>query len=320
MKILPSLLCLVLQCLAASALAADRMTLCLNWSPGADHAPLYFARSEGWFADAGLAATLVPGGGSVDALSRLGRGECDAAVADFGAVQVSPTHDNAPVAVMAIVSESPLAFLSGRTAPLRGLEDLRGARIAADPNELARRLWPYLLALNGKEDLTVTWVDAPNNSKVDALLTGRADVAASTFYHHVLEFESAFGDRLRSLAWRDLGVNPYGNVLVFARRTIAASPRQVARTVEIVQRAYAACVRAASPCLDALLAANSHLDGAVESSKWRLVSPLIAPPRRRGETLGTFEENRIRATAKRAEVPAGPRWTNEFLSTAHVIP
>lgn len=320
MKILLALLYLVLPCLAASAWAADRMTLCLNWAPGADHAPLYFARSEGWFADAGLAAALVPGGGSADALSRLERGECDAAVADFGAVQISPTQDNDPVAVMAIVSESPLAFLSARTVPLRGLEDLRGARIAADPNELARRLWPHLLAVNGREDLAVTWVDTPNNSKVDALLTGRADVAASTFYHHALEFETAFGDRLRSLVWRDLGVNPYGNVLVFARRTIAESPRQVARTVEIVQRAYAACVRAAIPCLEALLAANPHLDGGVETSKWRLVSPLIAPGRRSGETLGAFEADRIRTTARRSDVSPGPRWTNEFLSLAHVVP
>jgi NitT/TauT family transport system substrate-binding protein len=58
------------------ATAAEGMRVCLNWAPGADHSPLYHARQEGWFADAGLAVDILPGGHSADALRRLAEGEC----------------------------------------------------------------------------------------------------------------------------------------------------------------------------------------------------------------------------------------------------
>ena len=79
--------------LPLAAMAADRMVLCLNWAPGADHAALYHARAEGWFAGAELATEIRPGGGSGDALDRLEAGECDAAIADYAAVVAARAED-----------------------------------------------------------------------------------------------------------------------------------------------------------------------------------------------------------------------------------
>ena len=298
---LPPLILTVLLLFAATAHAADGMRVCLNWAPGADHAAFYAARQEGTFAAADLAVELIPGGGSGEAIAKLARGECEVAIADFGAVIAARAKSTDVVAVMALMAASPLAFYSADDRPLAAVRDLVGRRIAADPKELARRLWPKLAALHGVDPTTVTWVNLPNNAKVDALEKGNADVAANTFYHHHTEFEAAFGDRLHVLRWRDLGIDPYGNVLV--ARAGAETPG-LSRFVPIVQRATAACSVDAAPCLEALLLANTFLDAGRESAKWRAVRPLLAPPSLSGTTLGAFESARLAIG-----LPEGPATT-----------
>lgn len=285
-----ALIPVLLLLITSATSAADGMRVCLNWSPGADHAAFYAARQQGTFAAADLAVELVPGGGSGDAISKLARGECEVAVADLGAVIAARAKSTDVVAVMALMAASPLAFYSADDRPLTKVRDLAGRRIAADPKELARRLWPRLAALHGIDPATVTWVDLPNNAKVDALSKGDADVAANTFYHHHTEFEAAFGDRLRVLRWPDLGIDPYGNVLVARARTETPG---LARFVPIVQRATAACTIDPAPCLEALLLANPFLDARHEAAKWRAVRPLLAPPSLAGTTLGGFAPARL---------------------------
>jgi NitT/TauT family transport system substrate-binding protein len=288
--LLPILLPTLLLLVASAAPAADGIRVCLNWAPGADHAPLYAARQEGTFAAADLAVELVPGGGSGDAIAKLARGECEVAIADLGAVIAARAKSTDVVAVMALMAASPLAFYSTDDRPLTTVRDLAGRRIAADPKELARRLWPRLATLHGVDPAAVRWVDLPNNAKVEALARGDADVAANTFYHHHTEFEAAFGDRLHVLRWRDVGIDPYGNVLV-ARA--GAETAGLARFVPILQRATATCVLDAAPCLEALLLANPFLDAGREAAKWRAVRPLLAPSSLAGKTLGAFESARV---------------------------
>jgi NitT/TauT family transport system substrate-binding protein len=269
--------------------AADGVRLCLNWAPGADHAPIYFAREQGWFADANVAVEVVPGGGSGDALKKLAEGDCEAAIADFGAVRAARTAGRDVIAVMTIFADSPLAFYSLEATALARPGDLAGKRIAAYPTDPPRRLWPAFAARHGLAENTVTWIDLPNNAKVAALARGEIQVAANGFYHHHVEYVEAFGDRLRVLWWRDVGPNPIGNVLALSRSWVATHRDAARAFVRSIQRGYAACVRDADPCVGALIAANPHLILGREQAKWAAALPLIAPPRRAGMTLGAFD-------------------------------
>lgn len=302
--------------LPLTATAADRMVLCLNWAPGADHAPLYHARLEGWFAEADLATEIRPGGGSGDALDRLEADECDAAIADYAAVVAARARGMTPLGILTVFADSPLAFFSVHPAQVETLAGLAGRRIAADPRELARRLWPVLMRINGLADVVVHWIDTPNNAKVEALATGAAEVAASTFYHHAMEFERTFGKRLGVIHWRDHGVNPYANVLAVRESVALRHPSLPRRLAEVVQRAQLACSRTPGPCLDALLAANPHLDREVETARWRLLAPLLAPQRLAGAIMGAFEPGRPDATCDLS----GAACTNRFLSNTWRLP
>ena len=314
----------LLSLIAAGPLAAtDGVRLCLNWAPGADHAPLYFARERGWFADADIALDMRPGGGSGDALAKLAAGDCEAAIADFGVLIVARGAGADPVAVMNMFADSPLAFYSLDTAHIDSPAALAGKRIAAYATDPPKRLWTAYARAAGIGADTVTWIDRPNNAKVAALERGEVDIAANGFYHHHAEYAAAFGHRLRVLWWRDLGINPYGNVLAVTARSMATATSAVERLVAVVQRGYAACADPAAPCLAALLAANPHLDAAREAAKWAAAVPLLYPPRSATATCGAFDTSRVEADIAHATTADPPLaravFTNRFLD-AGVVP
>ena len=294
--------------------AAEGVRLCLNWAPGADHAPIYFAREQGWYADADVAVDLLPGGGSGDALKKLIGGECEAAIADLGAVRAARKSGQDVVAVMAIFSDSPLAFYSLAENPVLVPGDLSGKRIAGYPTDPPRRLWAAFKTRHGVPEDAVTWVDLPNNAKVAALARKDIEVAANGFYHHHVEYLEAFGDRIRILWWRDIGPNPVGNVVVLSRTWMAAHPSPARAFAQSTQRGYATCASDGEPCVAALVAANPHLDLGRERAKWAAARPLVAPPRRAGLPLGAFDPVQTAADC------SADTCTNELLDATLISP
>lgn len=301
------LACVLLLLGCGSAAGAERLRVCLNWAPGADHAPLYHARQEGWFSEADLAVDVLPGGQSADTLRRLAEGECEAAVADFGALLAARAQGRHLVAVMAIGAHAPHAFYALDEAPLRTPADLAGRRIAGYAADPPRRLWGAFAARHDLPPGAVRWIDLPNNAKVDALAAGRVDAAANGFYHHHLEYAAAFGHRLSVLWWRDWGLDLLGNVLVLPAAALAAPAAPAAdRFVALARRAWLACLASPEPCLEALLAANVHLEPAREARKWPWAALGFAAPGEATEHLGCLDTAQVRETAAAWSADADP--------------
>ena len=61
--------------LATPAMAQERVTLVLNWTPSGDHAPLYYAIQQGWYREAGVDLRLEIGRGSGASAARVGAAE-----------------------------------------------------------------------------------------------------------------------------------------------------------------------------------------------------------------------------------------------------
>ena len=57
-----------------SAHAQQKVDFVLNWVPGGDHAPYYFAKKMGWYTQAGIDLNLEPGKGSALSTQRVGAG------------------------------------------------------------------------------------------------------------------------------------------------------------------------------------------------------------------------------------------------------
>ena len=315
---------LALACAAAlapiAASAQTKVDFILNWVPGGDHAPYYFARKQGWYAKEGIDLNLEPGRGSALATQKVGAGANPIGLADMGGVLVAKGKGADLVAVYNVYANSPQGLYWLKSSGIRSVKDLVGKKIGNPAADGARTMWPALAKANGIDPKSVTWVNIDANAKLSALKAKSID-ATTSFYniHHI--FQAELGEDMGFLAWRDAGLNPYGNSIVVNADFLAKNRPLVDRFVKVTQRAFAACVAQPNPCVQALVEANGALKFDNELTNWKLVEVLMSDKFSREVALGIHDDARMAADYELVREYIGlekpfdvkSTYTNEFL-------
>lgn len=314
---------------APQAIAQDKTSasLILNWIAGGDHAPYYYALQEGWYDDAGLDLSVEQGRGSGLAAQRVGIGSNQFGLSDLGVVLTAIGQDADIVAIMNVYANSPQGFYWLKSSGIEGPQDFPGRKIGNPPADAARAMFPAFAQSVGIDANSVDWINVQANAKLSALKAGSIDVTTS-FYniHHI--FEAQLGDDMGFLAWKDVGVNPYGNSLIVNGEWMRANPDAVKAFVEVTQKAFAYCVENAEPCVDALVAANTGLQKDNELQNWELVTELMSDEHSRTVGLGHFNDARMADDYRLVETyfeiktPFDIKdvYTNEFIDTSIKMP
>lgn len=295
MKLKIAIVALAAACCAGSAQAAEPVSLLLNWVAGGDHAPYYYAQKMGWYKQAGLDLTLLQGKGSVAAAQAAGAGIDTFGLADMTTIMVAIGRGADEVAVMNIYANYPGGFYWLKSSGIKSVKDLAGKKIGNPPGDAARALWPALAKRNGVDPNSITWVNLAPNAKLAALRSGAVD-AVTDFYngHHV--YKAQLDGNMGYLAWKDAGLDPYGNSIVVNGAYLKAHRDTVAAFVKVTQKAFAACVADAKPCIEALAEANSGLNVANETLNWQEVEQLMSDQTSQTEALGWFDPKRMQET------------------------
>src|SRR5579884_3051259 len=280
---------------AGMARAAEKLDFILNWVAGGDHAPYYFARAKGWYAQAGLDVNLIQGSGSSNAAQRTGAGINQVGLADLTTVLVAIGKGADEVAVMNVYANYPGGFYWLKSSGIKSIKDFAGKKIGNPPGDAARALWPALAKANGIDPNSVTWVNVSPNAKLPALKSHAVDIVTE-FYnlHHV--YKAELGADMGYLAWKDAGVNPYGNSIAVNGAFLKAHRDTVANFVKVTQKAFAACVADAKPCIQALVEANSGLQFDSQMTNWHEVEQLMSDKTSQTEGLGWFDPGRMQYT------------------------
>jgi NitT/TauT family transport system substrate-binding protein len=167
---------------------------------------------------------------------------------------------------------------------------------------------------------SVTWVNIDANSKLAALKAKSID-ATTSFYniHHI--FQKELGDDLGFVAWKDAGLNTYGNTVIVNGDWLKKNKPVVAAFVKVTQKAFAACVANPNPCVQALVEANGALQFDNELQNWRLVEVLMSDKFSKTVALGVLDDARMAADYDLVKTYIGlespydvkTAYTNEFL-------
>jgi NitT/TauT family transport system substrate-binding protein len=277
---------------AAGPAAAEEIDFVLNWVAGGDHAPYYYAKEMGWYEDAGLEVNIEQGKGSAAAVQKVAAGAADLGLADMGTVLVAAGKGADVKGVMNVYANSPYGLYWLKSSGIAGVEDLPGKRIGNPPGDAARAMFPALAKAAGIDPDSVTWVNIAPNAKLAALKAGSID-ATTSFYniHHI--FQRELGEDMGFLAWKERGVNPYGNSIIVNGEYFENNPEAVQSFVEVTQRAFSACVEEPEPCVRALVDANTGLQFENELENWHLVTELMSDETSRTAGLGFFDPGRM---------------------------
>ncbi len=315
---------------AGTSVRAAEMTeidFVLNWIAGGDHAPYYYAQQEGWYEDAGIDLNIEQGKGSAAAAQRTGIGQTDIGLADMGTALVAKGKGADIVAVMNVYANSPYGMYWLKSSGIEGIQDFPGKRIGNPPSDAARAMWPALAKAVGIDPDSVKWVNVQPNAKLAALKAGSIDITTS-FYniHHI--FQRELGDDMGFFAWKEHGINPYGNSLFINGEFLEENPEAVAAFVEVTQKAFRFCVDNPEPCVEALVNANTGLKKENELQNWALVVELMTDETSRTVGLGYFDEDRMQSDYELVEsyfdieqpFDVTEIYTNEHLDTSIKMP
>ena len=305
---------------AAPALAQQKIDFILNWVPGGDHAPYYYAKKMGWYKDAGIDLNLEPGKGSAVAVQKVAAGANPIGLADMPNALTLRGKGADTVGVFNVYANSPQGLYWLKSSGIKSVKDLAGKKIGNPAGDGARTIWPALAKANGMDANSVTWVNIDANSKLAALKAKSID-ATTSFYniHHI--FQKELGDDMGFVAWKDAGLNTYGNTVIVNGDFLKKNKPVVAAFVKVTQKAFAACVANPNPCVQALVDANGALQFDNELQNWRLVEVLMSDKFSKTVALGVLDDARMAADYDLVKTYIGldapydvkAAYTNEFL-------
>jgi NitT/TauT family transport system substrate-binding protein len=305
---------------SAPAFAQAKLDFILNWVPGGDHAPYYYAKKMGWYKDAGIDLDLEPGKGSAVAVQKVAAGANQIGLADMANALLLRGKGADTVGVFNVYANSPQGLYWLKSSGIKSVKDLAGKKIGNPAGDGARTIWPALAKANGIPADSVTWVNIDANSKLAALKAHSID-ATTSFYniHHI--FQKELGDDMGFVAWKDAGLNPYGNTVIVNGEYLKKNKATVAAFVKVTQKAFAACVAAPTPCVQALIDANGALQFDNELQNWRLVEVLMSDKYAKTVALGILDDARMAADYDLVKTYIGldapydvkTAYTNEFL-------
>jgi NitT/TauT family transport system substrate-binding protein len=135
---------------APAPASLTKITVQLDWFPEPEHGGLFQAQARGWFREAGLDVTLVPGGPNALVNQRIATGQAEIGQGE-SVTTLLDTHKGFPlVQVAAVFQNDPSVFLLHAENPVRDFKDLAGRKIMARPG------WVFLDYLKQKYAIDFT--------------------------------------------------------------------------------------------------------------------------------------------------------------------
>jgi NitT/TauT family transport system substrate-binding protein len=322
-----ALAAMALLAFAIPSASAEKLTFTLNWVAGGDHAPYFYAQKMGWYKQAGVDVEFETGRGSAASAQKVGAGSSQLGLSDMAGVLFFRGKGADLVGVMNVYANSPQGLYWLKSSGISTIKDLAGKKIGNPAGDGARTMWPALAKANGIDPDSVTWVNIDANAKLGALKSHAVDATTSFFnLHHV--FARELGDDMGFLAWKDAGINPYGNSIIANGPWLKANHDTADKFVKVTEKAFAECAKTPEPCVKALVEANGALLYDNELLNWHLVSILMNDETSRTVALGWHDDLRMQNDYKlvdqylKMEKPYDVRtaYTNEFLDKSVKMP
>jgi NitT/TauT family transport system substrate-binding protein len=242
---------------AFPALAADQVTVQLDYEIRGNHGMFFLAKSEGLFAKEGIDVTAInKGQGSVNTMRIIGSDAAEFGFGDLPTLIIARSQNTPVVAIAAVNQQSPMAMISLAKSPLKTPKDLEGRAIGVFP---AGSTFIFMKAFTAANHLDMSKIEVrtitpPSES---FLLLNRVDVIPGYIDAEVPELEAKAGGpgSLSMLLGRDNGVVSFGSGVVTSEKMIQTKPDLVRRFMRAYLQAFAETIKDPGKTADAIIAA-----------------------------------------------------------------
>lgn len=217
MKLLAGLLAIAIAtpAITTPAVAADKVTLLLDWFVNPDHGPIIIAEEKGYFADAGLEVEVIAPADPAEPPKQVAAGRADLAVSYQPQLHLQ-VHEGLPLIRVGTLVATPLnCLLVLADGPVQTIADLKGGRVGfsvagVEEALLVAILERHGLTLDDIELINVNWSLSPS------LMSGQVDAVIGAFRNFELNQMEIEGVPGRCFYLEEEGLPAYDELIYVA--------------------------------------------------------------------------------------------------------
>jgi putative hydroxymethylpyrimidine transport system substrate-binding protein len=270
-----SSLCLALCLLAASpAVAADKLTLLLDWFVNPDHAPIIVADQRGYFADQGLEVEIIAPADPNDPPKLVAAGQADIAISYQPQLHIQKDQ-GLPLTRIGTLVATPLnSLVALADGGVRSLADLKGRKVGFSVGGFEDALLGAMLASDG---LTLDDVELVNVNFAlsPALLSGQVDAVIGAFRNFELNQLELEGSPGRAFYPEEHGVPAYDELIFIANSGKLDDPR-LPRFLDAIEAGTLYLLNHPDESFELFIEGRPELDDELNRRAWQDTLPRFA--------------------------------------------
>ena len=198
-----------------AAQANDKLTLLLDWFINPDHAPLFVAQEQGYFAAHGLEVEMIAPADPNDPPKLVAAGKADIALSYQPQLHVQVAA-GLPLTRFGTLIATPLnTLLVLEDGPVKSIADLKGRKVGYSIGGFEDALLRAMLARHGLTLDDITLVNV-NFSLSPALLAGQVDAVIGAYRNFELNQLAIEGYKGRAFYVEEEGVPSYDELILVA--------------------------------------------------------------------------------------------------------
>jgi len=270
--LLAILIALLLQ--TASAQAAEKLTVMLDWFVNPDHGPLVVAREKGFFTDAGLEVELIAPADPNDPPKLVAAGKADLAISYQPQLHLQVAEGLPLVRIGTLVATPLTSLVALKDGSIRSIADLKGRKVGFSIGGFEDAVLGAMLAEHGLSLTDVTLVNV-NFSLSPAILSGQVDAVIGAYRNFELNQMDLHGKPGRAFFPEENGVPAYDELIVIAHRDRLNDPR-LRSFIDALERGVQYLINHPDESWNAFVGAYPALNDELNRRAWRDTLPRFA--------------------------------------------
>lgn len=265
------------------AMAAEKVSVRLNWVPGTEHSYFYLGKEKGWYADAGIDLDIVAGQGSTVSVKTVGAGETTFAIADVATVARGWEAGVPVVAVAVLLKESPTVIFSLKPQNITKMADLCGKKVGLNIKSTTTEQYRAMVRLASLTDCHITEVPVSSGGAKE-VMPGAVDAAVTFSYEDPAQLQ-AKGQELNFISANQF-FKLYSLSIITNVDTAINKKTMVDAFVKVTERSIAYSLQYPDEAKQAFLRTAPEADLLYENMEFDLFAKLLVADDSSGKSIG----------------------------------
>ncbi|OUR77362.1 ABC transporter ATP-binding protein [Alphaproteobacteria bacterium 46_93_T64] len=206
------------------AMAAEKLTVLLDWFVNPDHAPLIIAKEKGIFKKNGLNVELIAPADPNDPPKLVAAGKAPLAVSYQPQLHVQVGEDLPLIRIGTLVATPLNSLVVLKDGPIKSIKDLKGKKVGFSVGGFEDALLKVMLNRHGLKLDDIEMINV-NFSLSPSLLTGNVDAVIGAFRNFELNQMDIEGHPGLAFYPEEEGVPSYDELIIVANNDNLDDPR-----------------------------------------------------------------------------------------------